>query len=108
MWLNTSGVSAFFTTRLPAWHASVGSVIEFECRRKDGETFVGEACISTWQGTDGIQYGAIVRDISIRKREAERFRYERGLVAPIQFMPVVNSFALSDKIAAWVMRAACT
>ena len=34
-----------------------------------------EACFSGWQGTDGFQYGAILRDISVRKREAERIRY---------------------------------
>src|SRR6185295_3808403 len=34
-----------------------------------------EASFSGWQGTDGIQFGAILRDISVRKREAERIRY---------------------------------
>jgi diguanylate cyclase (GGDEF)-like protein/PAS domain S-box-containing protein len=50
-------------------------VVEFEGRRKDGETFAVEASFSGWQGTDGFQYGAILRDISVRKREAERVRY---------------------------------
>jgi diguanylate cyclase (GGDEF)-like protein/PAS domain S-box-containing protein len=50
-------------------------VIEFEGRRKNGETFPVEASFSGWQGTDGFQYGAILRDISVRKREAERVRY---------------------------------
>jgi hypothetical protein len=26
--------------------------------------------LSGWQGTEGYQYGAILRDISVRKREA--------------------------------------
>src|SRR5262249_25675986 len=30
---------------------------------------------SRWQGLDGFQYGAVMRDISVRKREAERVRY---------------------------------
>ena len=34
-----------------------------------------KACFSEWQGVDGFQYGAVMRDISIRKREAERIRY---------------------------------
>ncbi len=51
------------------------SVMEFEGRRKDGELFAVEACFSGWQGTDGIQYGAILRDISVRKREAERIKF---------------------------------
>src|SRR5262249_45223563 len=47
-------------------------VVEFEARRKNGETFPVEASFSGWQGTEGFQYGAILRDISVRKREAER------------------------------------
>lgn len=50
-------------------------IVEFEGRRKNGETFPVEASFSGWQGTDGFQYGAILRDISLRKREAERVRY---------------------------------
>ncbi|MGY4603201.1 diguanylate cyclase (GGDEF)-like protein/PAS domain S-box-containing protein [Bradyrhizobium sp. USDA 4474] len=50
-------------------------VVEFEGRRKNGETFPVEASLSGWQGTDGFQYGAIMRDISVRKRAAERVRY---------------------------------
>jgi diguanylate cyclase (GGDEF)-like protein/PAS domain S-box-containing protein len=50
-------------------------VVEFEGRRKNGEMFPVEASFSGWQGTDGFQYGAILRDISVRKREAERVKY---------------------------------
>lgn len=50
-------------------------VVEFEGRRKNGETFPVEASFSGWQGTEGFQYGAILRDISVRKREAERVKY---------------------------------
>ena len=59
----------------PAWLSPGGSVTEFEGRRKNGEVFPAEACFSGWQGTDGFQYGAILRDISVRKREAARIRY---------------------------------
>jgi diguanylate cyclase (GGDEF)-like protein/PAS domain S-box-containing protein len=52
-----------------------GMVMELRGRRKNGEVFPLEACFSGWQGTDGFQYGAILRDISVRKREAERIRY---------------------------------
>jgi diguanylate cyclase (GGDEF)-like protein/PAS domain S-box-containing protein len=52
-----------------------GLVVEFEGRRKNGEVFPVEACFSGWRGTDGFQHGAILRDISVRKREAERVRY---------------------------------
>jgi diguanylate cyclase (GGDEF)-like protein/PAS domain S-box-containing protein len=59
----------------PALLLPGGSVVEFEGKRKNGEVFPVEACFSGWQGTDGFQYGAVLRDISVRKREAERIRY---------------------------------
>ncbi|MDR3465178.1 MAG: EAL domain-containing protein [Xanthobacteraceae bacterium] len=52
-----------------------GYVVELTGRRRSGESFPCEACISGWQGADGYQYGVILRDISVRKREAERVRY---------------------------------
>lgn len=52
-----------------------GKVMELEGRRKNGETFQLEACFSGWPGTEGLQYGAVLRDISVRKREQERIRY---------------------------------
>ena len=59
----------------PALLMPGGSVREFEGRRMNGEVFPLEACFSGWQGTDGFQYGVVLRDISVRKREAERIRY---------------------------------
>jgi len=59
----------------PALLLPGGSVVEFEGKRKNGEVFPVEACFSGWQGTDGFQHGAVLRDISVRKREAERIRY---------------------------------
>ncbi|WOH54098.1 EAL domain-containing protein [Bradyrhizobium sp. sBnM-33] len=58
-----------------AAHLAAGSVVEFDGRRRNGEVFPVEASFSGWQGTDGFQFGAILRDISVRKREAERVRY---------------------------------
>ncbi|WP_156795997.1 EAL domain-containing protein [Bradyrhizobium icense] len=54
---------------------AAGSVVEFDGRRSNGEVFPVEASFSGWQGTDGLQIGAILRDISVRKHEAERVRY---------------------------------
>ncbi|NOJ46084.1 EAL domain-containing protein [Bradyrhizobium archetypum] len=54
---------------------AAGSVIEFDGRRSNGEVFPVEASFSGWQGTDGFQFGAILRDISVRKREAARIKY---------------------------------
>ena len=67
----------FSTLEMPlgALQTPGGKVMELEGRRKNGETFPLEACFSEWQGIDGFQYGAVMRDISVRKREAERIRY---------------------------------
>jgi diguanylate cyclase (GGDEF)-like protein/PAS domain S-box-containing protein len=59
----------------PALLLPGGSVMEFEGRRKSGEIFPVEACFSGWQGADGFQYGVVLRDISVRKREAEHIRF---------------------------------
>ena len=59
----------------PAWQTPGGSVVEFQGRRSDGRTIPIEACFSGWLGSDGMQYGAVLRDITVRKREAERIRY---------------------------------
>lgn len=52
-----------------------GVLLELDGRRRNGETFPLEVCISEWQGMDGRQYGAIMRDITERKREAARVLY---------------------------------
>ncbi len=52
-----------------------GKLMELEGRRKNGAVFPLEVCFSKWEGVDGFQYGAVMRDISERKREAERIRY---------------------------------
>src|SRR5262249_35119492 len=54
---------------------SGGHVVEIEGRRKNGNAFPLEVSLSRWEGVDGFQYGAVMRDISERRREAERIRY---------------------------------
>ena len=58
-----------------AIEVSGGKVVELEGRRKSGDVFPLEACFSKWQGVEGFQYGAVMRDISARKREEERIQY---------------------------------
>jgi diguanylate cyclase (GGDEF)-like protein/PAS domain S-box-containing protein len=76
-------------------------VVEFEGRRKNGETFSVEASFSGWQGTDGFQYGAILRDISVRKREAERIQYlaEHDVLTGLANRNMLHT-SLTDLIAA--------
>jgi diguanylate cyclase (GGDEF)-like protein/PAS domain S-box-containing protein len=79
-----------------------GAVMEFDGRRKNGELFPVEACFSGWQGTDGFQYGAILRDISVRKREAERIRY---LAEHDPLTGLVNRNTLHARLAAMIANA---
>ncbi len=67
----------FSITQLPlGWpHESGSKLMELQGRRKNGERFPLEASFSKWEGVDGFQYGAVMRDISDRKREAERILY---------------------------------
>jgi diguanylate cyclase (GGDEF)-like protein/PAS domain S-box-containing protein len=76
---------------------AAGSVIEFDGRRSNGEVFPVEASFSGWQGTDGFQFGAILRDISVRKREAERIRY---LAEHDTLTGLINRNTLHDKLEA--------
>ena len=52
-----------------------GEVIELEGRRKNGKLFSVEARLFGWKTINGIEYGALLRDISTRKRETERIKY---------------------------------
>jgi len=52
-----------------------GKLLEIYGRRKNGELFPLEACFSAWPTRDDFHYGAIFRDISVRRREAERVLY---------------------------------
>lgn len=87
---------------LPATLMPGGSTIEFDGRRKDGEVFPVEASFSAWQGADGLQYGVILRDISARKREAERIRY---LAEHDTLTALINRNTLQSELAAMIATA---
>jgi diguanylate cyclase (GGDEF)-like protein/PAS domain S-box-containing protein len=52
-----------------------GETVEIDGRRDNGDVFPMEVCFSGWDTPDGFQFGAVVRDISVRKREENRIRY---------------------------------
>ena len=81
---------------------TAGSVIEFNGRRSNGEVFPVEASFSGWQGTEGYQYGAILRDISVRKREAEKIKY---LAEHDTLTGLANRYTLDAKLAGMISRA---
>jgi PAS domain S-box-containing protein len=74
-----------------------GRLVEFRGVRKDGQTFEAEACISSWDDTDGISYGVNLRDVSIRKREAEKIRY---LAEFDSFTGLPNRYTIERELAA--------
>ncbi|MBX9825710.1 MAG: EAL domain-containing protein [Xanthobacteraceae bacterium] len=74
---------------------AIGRVLELDGRRKDGSAFPIEATISRWEGTDGHQYGALLRDVSARKREAERVRY---LAEHDTLTDLANRYALYEHL----------
>jgi diguanylate cyclase (GGDEF)-like protein/PAS domain S-box-containing protein len=76
-----------------------GKVIEFDARRRNGEVFPVEASFSGWQGTDGFQYGAILRDISVRRREAEKIRY---LAEYDTLTGLANRYTLETRLASMI------
>ncbi len=76
-----------------------GEVIEFDARRRDGEVIPVEASFSGWQGADGLQYGAILRDISVRKREAEKVRY---LAEHDTLTGLANRYTLEARLASMI------
>jgi diguanylate cyclase (GGDEF)-like protein/PAS domain S-box-containing protein len=81
---------------------AAGTVMEFNGRRKNGDVFPVEASFSGWQGTDGFQFGAILRDISVRKREAERIRY---LAEYDSLTGLINRNTLHARLAAMIAKA---
>ncbi|MGC2779844.1 MAG: EAL domain-containing protein [Bradyrhizobium sp.] len=87
---------------LPATLLPGGATVEFEGRRKDGEVFPVEASFSAWHGADGLQYGVILRDISVRKREAERIRY---LAEYDTLTALINRNTLQAELAAMIAAA---
>lgn len=52
-----------------------GYTVEISGRRSSGETFPIEVCFSGWDTPEGLNFGAVIRDISARKREEFRIRY---------------------------------
>ncbi|MFA5951272.1 MAG: EAL domain-containing protein [Hyphomicrobium sp.] len=53
-------------------------IVECTGKRKSGESFALEMCVSRWRSTDHFDYGFVLRDISARKREEERIRFLAG------------------------------
>ena len=76
-------------------HSPGGKLMEIYGRRKNGELFPLEACFSGWPTRDGFHYGAVFRDITVRRREAARVRY---LAEHDQLTGLANRHVLATRL----------
>jgi diguanylate cyclase (GGDEF)-like protein len=77
-------------------------VIELSGRKKNGTTFAIEARLFEWEGRNGAEYGALLRDISARKREMERIR----VLAQVDTLTgLANRYTLREHLDALLMEA---
>ncbi len=67
---HSQGVERFLKT---GQRRLIGNVAETWALTRDGDEIPVELSLSTWQGAGGVHFGAIIRDISERKR-VERLR----------------------------------
>jgi diguanylate cyclase (GGDEF)-like protein/PAS domain S-box-containing protein len=72
-------------------------VLELTGRRRGGERFALEASVSSWQGTDGLQFGIVLRDITVKQREREQIRY---LAEHDEMTGLLNRHALTERLSA--------
>ena len=79
-----------------------GNVVELEGRRKDGQIFPVEAHLFGWEGAHGTEYGALLRDISVRKREIQRIRH---LASTDTLTGLANRHTLREHLDAALMEA---
>ncbi|TXN20991.1 EAL domain-containing protein [Methylobacterium sp. WL9] len=74
---DTAATERFELTAIPSEqlrHAN-GYVVELGGRRVTGDRFDLECSLSAWDTPGGVQYGAVLRDISQRKRQQARIRF---------------------------------
>jgi diguanylate cyclase (GGDEF)-like protein/PAS domain S-box-containing protein len=83
-------------------HLAGGNIVELQGLRKNGQAFPMEAHFFGWEGAKGIEYGALLRDISVRKREAERIQY---LARVDTLTGLANRHALREHLDAALMEA---
>jgi diguanylate cyclase (GGDEF)-like protein/PAS domain S-box-containing protein len=72
-----AGSSPFALSKVPVSRLQQpgGYIVDLIGQRKNGELFDLECSLSAWETPDGTQFGAVLRDISQRKRHQERIRY---------------------------------
>ena len=82
--------------------AAGGYMVELNGKRRNGELFPVEARLFGWEGTNGIEYGALVRDISARRRHLERIQH---LAQVDTLTGLANRHTLREHLDAMLMEA---
>lgn len=76
LWIRTDGRDFSSATLARSMLERRGAqIVELEGRTKSGQPVPLEVCFTGWDSPDGLQLGAVIRDISVRKREEARIRY---------------------------------
>lgn len=82
-----------------ATQAAGDHVLDLVGLRRSGERFALEASISSWQGVEGRQFGLVLRDITVKRRERERIRY---LAEHDDLTGLLNRHALGQRLSAQI------
>ena len=74
-----AGFHAFVLDQQTSHTSPAATLVEFDGRRGNGEVFPVEASFSRWHGADGVQFGAILRDISRAQARSRTHQISRGI-----------------------------
>ncbi|MCB2189780.1 MAG: PAS domain-containing sensor histidine kinase [Deltaproteobacteria bacterium] len=105
------GVRRYLATKVP--HI-IGQVVELSALRADGTVFPVELTLSAWEGTEGVVFGSIIRDISQRKKiesvkEDVAHMISHDLRSPlVGIVGLANRLAVSDNLAPKQVKAVLT
>lgn len=91
------GIERYLATRIPRL---IGKTAEFSALKSDGSIFPIEMTLSAWNGTDGVSFGSIIRDIGERKRVDALKEDVTRMMRHDMRSPLVGIVGLANRLAA--------